>query len=271
MSNYPSRNEEYNVTWDSSSYSTGLNFDTNDMENFNSDALNFQSFDGQYTDNVGGNFSANKQSYSYYDPTTAQQDTYDAYSGVGAPPRPVGQNEFEEEEPPLLEELGIFPDRIMGKTLMVLNPFQNQNSVDANILCETDLAGPAAFCVLLGSCLLLAGAKAQFSYVYGLVVISCIVMYCLLSLMTTRGNITFGSVVSILGYCLLPVSVLSLCGIFLPLYSPVGIALSIIAVLWSSLSASKLFVTLSEDSRQRPLIAYPCALLYGTFALVIVF
>ena len=271
MSSYPPRSEEYNVGWDSSTYSTGLNFDANDMTNFNSDSLNFQSFDGQYAENVGGNFSPNKQSYSFYDPTTAQQDTYAPYADMGAPPSSGGQNEFEEDEPPLLEELGIYPDRIMGKTLMVLNPFQNRSLVDANILCETDLAGPIAFCVLLGSCLLLAGAKAHFGYVYGLVVISCIVMYCLLSLMTTRGNITFGSVVSILGYCLLPVSVLSICGIFLPLHSPMGIVLSMIAVLWSSLSASKLFVTLSEDSQQRPLIAYPCALLYGTFALIIVF
>ncbi|PSN31480.1 CCR4-NOT transcription complex subunit 6-like-B [Blattella germanica] len=178
MSNYGRQDEEFNVTWDSSFQTAGYNFDTNEMGNMNSEqVLNFQSFDGQYSGNTGGNYSTAGQNLSYLDPvSTPQQDLYGAYPGYGSSVRPNegGPCDFEEDEPPLLEELGIFPDRIMGKTLMVLNPFHQQNLGDANLLCETDLAGPAAFCVVLGMCLLLAGSKAQFGYVYGLVVISCL-------------------------------------------------------------------------------------------------
>jgi len=37
----------------------------------------------------------------------------------------------------------------------------------------------------------------------------CIFFYCLLSLMVTRSQVTFGAVASVLGYCLLPMVVLS--------------------------------------------------------------
>lgn len=57
-----------------------------------------------------------------------------------------------EDEPPLLEELGINFDHISKKTLAVLNPFTNS---DPSIVNETDLAGPLVFCLALGGTLLL--------------------------------------------------------------------------------------------------------------------
>lgn len=57
-----------------------------------------------------------------------------------------------EDEPPLLEELGINFDHIWKKTLAVLNPFTN---TDSSIINETDLAGPFCFCLALGGTLLL--------------------------------------------------------------------------------------------------------------------
>lgn len=44
-----------------------------------------------------------------------------------------------------------------------------------------------------------------------------------------------------------------------------------LAVLWCSQSAAKLFVTALGMQRQQLLVAYPCALLYGLFALLAVF
>ena len=71
-----------------------------------------------------------------------------------------GQNNFGDsnysgsfdDEPPLLEELGINFDHIYKKTIAVLNPF---TITDANIINETDLAGPLCFCLALGATLLL--------------------------------------------------------------------------------------------------------------------
>lgn len=43
----------------------------------------------------------------------------------------------------------------------------------------------------------------HFSYIYGIGVMGCLAMYALLSLMAVSG-VTIGGVVSVLGYCLLP-------------------------------------------------------------------
>lgn len=185
----------------------------------------------------------------------------------------MGSNDFD-DEPPLLEELGIDPARIMEKTFAVLNPFHRQGLTDdADYLeADTDLAGPLAFCLALGATLLLSGAKANFSYIYGLAVTGCLLMYFLLSLMDTRGGITLTLVASTLGYCLIPIVGLSILSIFYSMTNAVGAALGITVVAWSSLSASRLFATLTaSDSSQRPLIAYPCILLYSVFLLIVIF
>ncbi|XP_030315183.1 protein YIPF5 isoform X3 [Calypte anna] len=109
-----------------------------------------------------------------------------------------------EDEPPLLEELGINFDHIWQKTLTVLHPLK---VADGSIMNETDLAGPMVFCLAFGATLLLAG-KIQFGYVYGISAIGCLGMFCLLNLMSMTG-VSFGCVASVLGYCLLPMILLS--------------------------------------------------------------
>lgn len=187
----------------------------------------------------------------------------------------LGSTEYtdEENEPPLLEELGIDPDRIIQKTLAVLNPFHRRGQTDdANyLLQDSDLAGPVAFCLILAAFLLLAGSKAHFGYVYGLAVTSCLLMYILQSLMSSTGNITLSSVASVLGYCILPVVALAGIGIFTTLRGPIGLILSAMTVGWASLSASRLFSAMSGEDKQRLLIAYPCILLYGVFTLLVIF
>lgn len=179
----------------------------------------------------------------------------------------------EEDEPPLLEELGIDPDRIIQKTLAVLNPFHRRGQIDdANYLMQdTDLAGPGVFCLVLAGFLLLSGSKAHFGYIYGLAMTSCFLMYLLQSLMSSTGNITIFSVASVLGYCLLPVVALAGLGIFTTLKGPIGMILAAMAVLWATLSASRLFSALSGEEKQKILIAYPCFLLYGVFTLIVIF
>lgn len=63
------------------------------------------------------------------------------------------QGEFD-NEPPLLEELGINVNHIWDKTLAVLNPLRKS---EATILNECDLAGPLVFCLAFGCFLMLAG------------------------------------------------------------------------------------------------------------------
>ncbi|CAH0723744.1 unnamed protein product, partial [Brenthis ino] len=224
------------------------------------------------------NFTADQQ--NYFDqgqapaPNNNQYYNPNLFTPAPIPGEQVAGEAAEFDEPPLLDELEIYPDRILEKTLAVLNPFHGQSKADdANFLLrDTDIAGPIAFCLALAVCLFLSGNKAHFGYVYGLSVMSVILMYFLLSLMSrSEGVFTILSVASVLGYCMLPMVVLATLGIFISLEGAIGLSLSGVAVIWSALSASRLFVTMSGDSEQRPLIAYPCALVNGVFALLVLF
>ncbi|CAL7943871.1 unnamed protein product [Xylocopa violacea] len=242
-----------------------------------------QSSQNQYKFDSSGFGQPNQQLefQTYSDPQSGDYSSYTQKSYLN--PNQAGfnsnlyrQDNFtkdDEDEPPLLEELGIDPDRIVQKTLAVLNPFHGRGQIDdANyLLQDSDLAGPAAFCLMLAAFLLLAGAKAHFNYVYGLAVTSCILMYILLSLMSNSSNITLSSIASVLGYCLLPVIFLAGLSIFTTLRGTIGLGFAILVVAWSTLSASRLLTTMSGDEGQRMLIAYPCALLYGVFTLIIIF
>lgn len=61
------------------------------------------------------------------------------------------------------------------------------------------------FCSL---CRLQQGKLSSFSYVYGICISGCLSFYGLLSLMATV-NVTLGAVISVLGYCMLPMVALS--------------------------------------------------------------
>ncbi|KRT85161.1 hypothetical protein AMK59_969, partial [Oryctes borbonicus] len=152
------------------------------------------------------------------------------------------------------------------QTLTVLNPFRTP---DVAAVQDTDYAGPLVFCVAFGGFLLLSG-KVHFSYIYGIGVFGCLSVWALLSLMSTT-EVSLGTVVTVLGYCILPMVGLSGINVVLSLQGYIGIVLTFLAVVWCSLSASKLFVTALSMDHQQPLVVYPCALLYGVFALITIF
>ncbi|XP_040916489.1 protein YIPF7 [Toxotes jaculatrix] len=233
---------------------------------------------GYYTDDQGHTVwhSYDSTSPDYYDdgaqafmpgavdPSMDQQYTGQFYQ----PAMPCGSvgTDSPEEEPPLLEELGISFDHIWQKTLTVLNPFK---PADGSIMNETDLTGPIVFCITLGVCLMMAG-KAHFGYVYGISATACIGMYILLSLMSSL-PVSYGCVASVLGYCLLPIVALSAFAVFYSLQGILGTVLALLVICWCSLSASKIFISTLAMEGQQLLVAYPCALLYGLFVLLTVF
>jgi len=228
-----------------------------DMPEFGQE-LSFQTFDNSQQ-TVPPNYDANFA----YDPNAYVNSTYEQQKDGY---RSSAGTEFD-DEPPLLEELGINPNHILQKTLAVLNPMR---ATDQQILQDTDMAGPLVFCLAFGCFLLLRG-KVTFSYIYGIGVMGCIAFYCLLSLMATKAVVTFGSVVSVLGYCLLPMVVLSGINVLITIQGVFGMIVAGVAVLWCAVSASKLFVTAYSMDHQQVLIAYPCAALYVVFALITIF
>lgn len=169
-------------------------------------------------------------------------------------------------EPPLLEELGINFKHVQTKGLTVLNPFK---AVDKHIMDDTDLAGPLIFCLAFGAFLLLAG-KLQFGYVYGLSFTGGSSIYLLLNLMSDYG-VSFSQTASVLGYCLLPMVILSVFNFILGLPGLIGYIFPCFSVLWCTYSASNMFTAVLSMTSQKALVAYPIGLFYSLFALLCVF
>lgn len=171
-----------------------------------------------------------------------------------------------ENEPPLLEELEINFGQIGHKALLALNPFIK---CEKDLMDETDVAGPLLFCLAYGGFLLLTG-KLHFGFIYGVAMLGCAAIYVLLSLMSPT-RLSFTCVCSVLGYCLLPIVVLSIISVAFSLTAAIGLGLAVASVLLSTWSAARMFVTVLDTRDQRFLVAYPCALLYGIFALMTVY
>lgn len=171
-------------------------------------------------------------------------------------------------EPPLLEELGINFQHIKFKTLAVLNP---RARVTSDIMTDSDLAGPILFCLLFGTLLLLSG-KAHFGYIYGVALFGTVSLHYLFKLMATQGaTIDLVRTASVIGYCLLPLVLLSVFAVFFSLDNMIGYLGSLVAVLWCTYSASGFFVAVLQLSNVRFLIGYPLAMFYSVFALMAIF
>ncbi|EGW31092.1 uncharacterized protein SPAPADRAFT_63019 [Spathaspora passalidarum NRRL Y-27907] len=172
-------------------------------------------------------------------------------------------------EPPLLEELGINFQHIKDKTLAVLNPF-NKN-ITSDIMTDSDLAGPILFVLLFGTLLLLAG-KVQFGYIYGVGLFGTVSLHYLFKFMSSNDSqIDLVRSTSVIGYCLLPLVLISVVGVITSLDNLVGYILSTIAVLWCTYSASGFFVAVLKLHNVRLLIAYPLFMFYAVFALMAIF
>lgn len=65
-------------------------------------------------------------------------------------------NDGDINEPPLLEELEIYPREIWDKAMFMVNPFAEEFAV-GRFLIDADLSGPLFFVFLFGTLLFLAG------------------------------------------------------------------------------------------------------------------
>jgi len=176
-----------------------------------------------------------------------------------------GSSPFD-DEPPLLEELGINFKDIWTRTLAVSLPFRTMPTLAED---DADLAGPLVFCMLLGTCLLMAG-KVHFGYIYGFGVVGCLLMYLILNLMSDEA-ISVDRTMSILGYSLLPIVLLAIAAIIVDLRGTLGFVLACIVIAWCTLSATRLFEKALSMKEQRYLVAYPVTMLYACFALLTIF
>jgi len=198
-----------------------------------------------------------------FDPGRAQQSQQASYSSYA----PNQEGSSFDDEPPLLEELGIDITSIFKKTGAV---FSFGSTADGAY--DSDLSGPIVFIFGLGFSHMLAG-KVLFGLIIGWTIISSLGMSWLVNLLVgPGGDIGMYACCSILGYCLVP-------QIFLALFNLVvgrSVALSILAVfciLWSTRVASRFVVVRLKAKHipveeQRSLLAYPWLLIFSMFALL---
>nr|CAN66766.1 hypothetical protein VITISV_026740 [Vitis vinifera] len=90
-----------------------------------------------------------------------------------------------DDEPPLLEELGINTKQIWNKTVSILNPFR----VNPNLHEDADLSGPFLFLMSFGLFQLLAG-KIHFGIILGWVIVAALFLYVVFNMLAGRnGNL----------------------------------------------------------------------------------
>lgn len=117
---------------------------------------------------------------------------------------------------------------------------------------------------------LLLSGKVHFGYIYGVATLGWVSVYVILNLMSASG-VSFYLTASVLGYCLLPMVLLSAISVMLRLSGSFGFVMAAVSITWCTISSSTLFVSAFNMKNQQILIAYPTFLFYSCFALMTVF
>ncbi|XP_076918721.1 uncharacterized protein LOC143579236 [Bidens hawaiensis] len=179
-----------------------------------------------------------------------------------------GGNPNFDDELPLLEELGINTKQIWNKTVSILNPFK----VKPDLHEDADLSGPFLFLMAFGLFQLLAG-KLHFGIILGWVTVASLFLYVVFNMMAGRnGNLDLYRCLSLIGYCMLPIVMLSAATLFVPQGGLVIFVMMGVFVMWSTRVCTQLLVELAScGDEHRGLIAYACFLIYMLFSLLIVF
>ena len=100
-------------------------------------------------------------------------------------------------------------------------------------------------------------------------------------------SLTYPRSASIVGYCLLPLVLVSTLGIVVPLDGLFGYVVTILSIMWCSYSSSSMFTVAGKSSNiavqhgmltfagrmtsMRGLVAYPMVLFYGSFGIMAIF
>jgi protein YIPF5/7 len=93
----------------------------------------------------------------------------------------------------------------------------------------------------------------------------------MIALMHPENSFDFWTACSVLGYCLLPVIGLAVLAIALRLDGWLGLILSSLAIIWATLSATRLIDAKIQLIEQYWLVFYPVMLLYSCFVLITIF
>jgi len=198
-------------------------------------------------------------------------------SSIMTPQQPQGPNDPAyppiEDEAPLLEELGINIQHMMLKSKAVVFPFSRfgGDQIDPTAICQDgEVVGPVCLLLLLGGEMVLTG-KLQFGYIYIYGLMGCIAITFVVNLISPTESVSFWTVLSIMGYALLPVNILALVKIFvvnLINLQTLGNILGGLTVVWSTSASTRLLELGCGLRDQRYLIMYPLLLFYSAFVMM---
>ena len=94
----------------------------------------------------------------------------------------------------------------------------------------------------------------------------------IINLMSKRGQyVEFYKIISILGYSLLPFSLLACMAVFTDMHTVLGGVASSLMILWSTVTATRYLEYGLDMEDKKYLIAYPITLFYFVFLLLTVF
>ncbi|KAG2451027.1 hypothetical protein HYH02_004296 [Chlamydomonas schloesseri] len=181
----------------------------------------------------------------------------------------TNSNSFE-DEPPLLEELGIDVGAIFLKTRAVLLWRFSSRYLD-----DLDMGGALIFVFVLAGLQLLMG-KLHFGVTLGWSVVFSLVLWFLLrQLVGSEGaeakNLDLYGCCCVVGYSMLPLVVFAAAALLLP-RGPVVLLAAAGCTVWAALTASRIFARRCPALEDlKGIIMYPCILTYATFALLIVY
>lgn len=137
---------------------------------------------------------------------------------------------------------------------------------------DPDLSGPVLIALCFGFLLLLSG-KLQFGDIYALFVLGNVLLFLLFNFMSQLEIIPLYSIMSTVGYSLIPMLLLGVFRIFNNMKGPAGIIMCLAISCWSSLAASNFIEALMKQTNadRKPLLIYPLFLFYVCFTMIIIF
>ncbi|CAI2374164.1 unnamed protein product [Moneuplotes crassus] len=232
-----------------------------DIDMAREDTYNQASYGGQ-----AWNPDANKaQQFGQYDPNQLAPPEKSGY-GFGGNSMEGQVNDYL-NEPPLLEDLGINPKQIMRKVLSVIS----LKKINREIVEDADLAGPILIAIIFGTLLLLRG-KIEFGTIYGSGLTFCFLFYILFKVIVDKEHsLNLYTIMSVLGYCLIPFNFLATITLFLPIFNIVGGILGFGIICWSTYMATQFIEVMLHTQNKKAIIGFPIFLFYMRFLLITIF
>ncbi|MBN3273533.1 YIPF4 protein, partial [Polyodon spathula] len=173
--------------------------------------------------------------------------------------------EVEEDDPedtkPLLEELDIDPKDIYYKIRCVLMPMPSLGFNRQVVRDNPDFWGPLAV-VLFFSMISLYGQFRVVSWIITIWIFGSLTIFLLARVL--GGEVSYGQVLGVIGYSLLPLIVIAPLLLVIGGFEVVSTLVKLFGVFWAAYSAASLLVG-DEFKTKKPLLIYPIFLLYIYF------